>query len=269
MKKLMIALLLALMALGIWFFMRKQQLPSSELLKEQLTAHPLHHLGIIMDGNRRWAKKHGFKPWIGHKEGVKSVKAAIEFSLEFGIKELTLYVLSLENLKRPEEELAYLFDILAPELAGKEFDELFKQGIHVRFIGDRTKFPAQLVPIITDIEKKTATHDKLFLNLLFCYGGQQELVAAAQKICTLCAEKKITPESIDKEIWMQALWSGALPPLDLIIRTAGDQRLSNYLPVQSAYADLYFTSTLWPDLTKEELFEAVKFFLKAKHTLGT
>ncbi len=266
-KKIIIPLLFLLTAFGIWFFMRKQQAPSSEALKQQLVLKPLNHLGIIMDGNRRWAKKHGFKPWIGHKEGVNSVKTAIEFCLEFEIKQLTLYVLSLENLKRPQEELAYLFDILAPELAGKEFDELFQRGISVRFIGDRNQFPQKLVPIIADIEQKTAHNSTMYLNLLFCYGGQQELLAAAQKICDSCAHNK--SQAIDKQTFMHALWSGALPPIDLIIRTAGDQRLSNYLPVQSAYADLYFTQVLWPDLTREHLFDAVQFFLRSKHNYGT
>lgn len=230
----------------------------SELLKKQ----PLNHLGIIMDGNRRWAKQHGYKPWIGHQKGVEPLKEAISFCLEHNIKYLTLYTLSLENLKRPQEELNYLFDVLAKDLASKELDDLFKNGIRVRFIGDRSLFPQQLVPIINDIEQKTAGNTKLNLSLLFCYGGQQELIAAAQKL----GQTKATQVSRDN--FIASLWSGELPAIDLVIRTAGDHRLSNFMPFQAAYSELYFTPVLWPDFTKEHLADAILFFLKSKRNFG-
>jgi undecaprenyl diphosphate synthase len=242
----------------------KIETKSREPIAERLQKQPINHLGIIMDGNRRWAQKQGLKPWLGHKEGVNPIKETISFCLEHKIKDLTLYTLSLENLKRPQEELTYLFDVLAKELASKELDDLFKNGIRVRFIGDRALFPSQLVPIINDIEKKTELNNKLNLNLLFCYGGQQELAAAAQK----CCQTYHSSNPLSTAEFKSCLWSAELPPLDLVIRTAGDQRLSNFLPVQSAYSELYFISIFWPDLTKEHLIDAALFFLKSKRNFG-
>jgi len=243
-----------------------QQGPNPEL-SALLAEKPIKHLGIIMDGNRRWAKKKGLQAWIGHKEGVNPVKETINFCLEHQIQHLTLYVFSLENFKRPAEELNYLFDVLAQEVASKEFTELMEKGIHVSFIGARNLFPPQLVPIILDMEQKTATNTKLHLNLLFCYGGHQEILAAAQQLCQQVKEGTgKVPATFDD--FKQALWSHNLPPLDLIIRTAGDQRLSNYLPIQSAYSELYFVTCYWPDLTRKELDDAGLFFSKSKRNFG-
>jgi len=242
--------------------------PNSEQLKELLQTKPIHHIGIIMDGNRRWAKKHGLKPWIGHKEGVNPVKETITFCMEYGIKHLTLYVFSLENFSRPQAELSYLFDTLAQEIAHKEMDELFAKGIRVRFIGDATQFPPQLISIIKDTEQKTAQNSSLYLNLLFCYGGQQELTAAAHKLCEHYATNTSKKRSITKEILQSYLWSAELPAIDLIIRTAGDQRLSNFLPFQSAYSELYFLRCYWPELTQEHLIEAVHSFVNTKRNFG-
>lgn len=248
-----ISILTLMLPLKSWF----QEEPRIESLKPLLAQKPLKHLGIIMDGNRRWAKKQGLKPWIGHKEGVNPIKETLSFCQEHGIKELTLYVLSLDNLKRPQEELSYLFDVLAQEIASKEFEGLVKRGIRVRFIGDRTKFPAQLVPLIEDIEAQSAANQHVNLNLLFCYGGTYEIEAAA----AACGG--------DPEKFQASLWSRDIPPLDLIIRTGGCKRLSNYLPIQSTYAELYFSDRLWPELTKKDLHEAVRFFVEAKRNFGT
>jgi len=233
-------------------------------LHARLEQKPLKHLGIIMDGNRRWAKKQGFKPWLGHKKGVDPVKEVISFCLEYHIPELTLYVFSLENFKRPQEELSYLFDVLAQEIASKEFDEIMQKGVRIRFIGDRTQFPKQLVSIIHDTETKSSAHTNLKLNLLFCYGGQQELVAA---VSTLVAIKKDQQPITQKDL-IAALWSADLPPVDLIIRTGGDQRLSNFLPVQSAYSELYFLACYWPELTRTHLREAINAYTNSKRNFG-
>ena len=235
-------------------------------LQEQLKQKPLKHLGIIMDGNRRWAKKQGFKPWLGHKKGVDPVKESISFCLEYNIAELTLYVFSLENFKRPQEELNYLFDVLAQEIASKEFGELMNKGVRIRFVGDRERFPAQLVPIINDVETKSATNTMLTLNLLFCYGGQQELVAAASIIANKNAGQATKP--ITREDFVAALWSAHVSAVDLIVRTGGDRRLSNFLPVQSAYSELYFLNCYWPELTRAHLVEAVNSYVNSKRNFG-
>jgi undecaprenyl diphosphate synthase len=261
--------LLALITYKLYAFTRFEQKQKSSAfsdteLRAGLQDKPLKHLGIIMDGNRRWAKQHGFKPWIGHRKGVDPIKETLTFCKEHGIAQLTLYVFSLENFKRPQEELSFLFDVLAQEIASKEMESLFKEGVCVRFIGDRTLFPAQLVPIITDIEQKTAHHSNLYLNLLFCYGGQQEIAAAANAV-----REQSSDEPVSWDTFKKYMWSADLPAIDLVIRTAGDQRLSNFLPMQSAYSELYFTSCFWPELTKEDLQEAVSFFLRSKRNLGT
>jgi len=236
-------------------------LSDAEIMK-RLQEKPLNHLGIIMDGNRRWAQQHGYKPWIGHRQGVEPVKEAMSFCKEHGIQHLTLYVFSLENFKRPQEELSYLFDILAQEIASKEMENLFKENVRVRFIGDRSLFPQQLVPIIADIEQKTADHSGLYVNLLFCYGGQQEIAAAGKAI----AEQNDPVSSFSD--FKKYMWSADVPAIDLIIRTAGDQRLSNFLPMQAAYSELYFTDCFWPELTKEDLKQAVTFFVSSKRNFG-
>lgn len=237
---------------------------SPEALKLALQEKPLKHLGIIMDGNRRWAQSQGLKPWIGHRKGVDSIKETLQFCKEYAVPELTLYVFSLENFNRPPEELSFLFDILAQEIASHEMENLFKEGVRVRFIGDRALFPQKLVPLITDIEQKTAQHTNLTLNLLFCYGGQQEMAAAARAITARTSAE----EFANWEQFKKYLWSAELPNIDLVIRTAGDQRLSNFLPMQSAYSELYFTPCLWPEMRKEDLMQAAEFFVNCKRNFG-
>lgn len=260
-------LVLLVVVQGYRFYLQRQTetrpiMSDAEILK-RLQKKPLNHLGIIMDGNRRWAKQHGYKPWIGHRQGVEPVKEAMSFCKEHGIQHLTLYVFSLENFNRPQEELSYLFDILAQEIASKEMENLFKENVRVRFIGDRSLFPQQLVPIIADIEQKTAAHSGLYVNLLFCYGGQQEIAAAAR--AAALEKNSAISHFADFKKYM---WSAEVPGIDLIIRTAGDQRLSNFLPMQSAYSELYFTPCFWPELTKEDLKDAVIFFVSSKRNFG-
>lgn len=231
-------------------------------------AKRIKHLGIIMDGNRRWAKAHGYKPWIGHQKGVEPVRTTLEFCIKNSIPYLTLYVFSLENFNRPQEELSYLFDVLAQQIADQELDRLFQEGIQVRFIGERSLFPEKLKPLIDDIETKTKNGTRLTLNLLFCYGGQQEIIAACKKIAQECTSGDLHFEDITPDIFAQHLWTGPLPPPDLIIRTAGDQRLSNFLTWGAAYSELCFLPCFWPEITQEKLADVVADFYKRKRTFG-
>ena len=228
----------------------------------------IKHLGIIMDGNRRWAKQQGYKPWIGHQKGVEPVKTTLEFCLKNEIPYLTLYVFSLENLNRPAEELSYLFDVLAHQVANQETDRLFQGGVKINFIGERSLFPEKLKPIIAEIEEKTKNGDKLTVNLLFCYGGQQEIIAACQEMAHKCAAGTLKPEDITPATLEQHLWSHGTPAPDLIIRTAGVQRLSNFLTWGSAYSELLFLPCFWPEITHEKLVDAVNEFYQRKRTFG-
>ena len=254
--------LAAVVASPCWFYYQKPT-------RYTEPTRPIQHLGIIMDGNRRWAKRNGFKPWIGHKKGVDPVKMTLEYCLEHKIPHLTLYTFSLENFNRPQQELDYLFNILAKEISQKELQDIFERGIRVRFIGDRARFPAQLIDTINDIEEKTANNTALTLNLLFCYGGQQEIVVAAQRLARRCRDGEIDPQDITPQVFQEQLWLGDGPSPDLIIRTAGDQRLSNFLTWASAYSELAFLPCFWPDLTEKLLHETISNFYTRKRTFGT
>lgn len=230
--------------------------------------HSIKHLGIIMDGNRRWAKKQGFKPWVGHERGVDPVKTTVEFCIEQNIPHLSLYAFSLENLNRSAEELDHLFTTIEKGLTNDEFQKVIKNGVKILFIGDRSRFPSRLMPTIQDLEQRTQTGTALTLNILFCYGGQQELTDTMQRLGKRIAEKTLKPEDITLELIQEHLWTHESPNPDLIIRTGGNQRLSNFLPWQSAYSELMFIDTYWPDITKEDLFTAVQKFANIQRNFG-
>lgn len=251
-----------------WLYYRYTHHNKLLMVQEVPQNKRIKHLGIIMDGNRRWAKSQGYKPWIGHKKGVEPVRTTLEFCIKNQIPCLTLYVFSLENFNRPQEELSYLFDVLAQQIANQELDKLFQEGIKVLFIGERSLFPEKLKPLIEDIESKTAHGTKLTLNLLFCYGGQQEIVAACKKIASKCLSGNISPEDITPEFFTEQLWNGHVPPPDLIIRTAGDQRLSNFLTWSSAYSEFAFLPCFWPEITEDTLAQTTANYYNRKRTFG-
>ncbi len=228
------------------------------------------HIAVIMDGNRRWAKKHKLKPWIGHKQGVEPLKATVEFCLEHKIPYLSVYAFSLENFKRSPEELSYLFDILAKEFATDEFiGKLVKNGVCVKFIGDQTKFPEKLRPLVETTEQKTAHNNRLHLNILFCYGGRQEIIAATKSIAYAVAKHTVSPAEVTEQLFERYLWTQNTPDPDLVIRTGFTRRLSNFLPYQSTYSELAFVDCYWPDMTKEHLAQAVKNYIETKRNFGS
>lgn len=236
--------------------------------KQELTHCSIKHLGIIMDGNRRWARRNGFKPWIGHRHGVKPVKTTLEFCLKHAIPYVTLYAFSLENFKRPQAELEYLFNLLAQELAEQELTAVFEKGIKVVFVGDTTKFPAQLQETIRTVEQKTAQGTALTLSILFCYGGQQEIIAATQRIAAAVKQGELTIEEITPQIFENHLWLAHTPPPDLVIRTGKAKRLSNFLTYQSAYSELCFMDCYWPEITEENLTHAVAEYENTQRNFG-
>jgi undecaprenyl diphosphate synthase len=250
----------------LWFAQKSQRSLAENYIPRE---SPLTHLAIIIDGNRRWARERGMETHHGHRKGMENLRTAIDFCLENSIPYVTFYTLSLENLKRSPQELNYLFDIIAKEFAAQEINKLIEQGIRVRFIGERSQFPESLRPIIEEMEQKTAGGTKLQLTLLFCYGGRQEIVSAIKKIVAeikrgIFSEKDLTPETFE-----HFLWTDTLPSPELIIRTGGAQRLSNLLPYQSTYTELYFLTTYWPDITKRHLEEAIVYFKGCKRNFGS
>lgn len=236
-------------------------------LRILLQDHPVKHLGIIMDGNRRWATRRDFKPWIGHRHGLENLRMTVKFCRTYNIPYLTVYAFSLENFKRSDEELNFLFKDVLEEVALKDADELAQKGVRVQFIGDRAQFPASTLKMIDSIEQKTAHNSDLMLNILFCYGGQQEIVAAATQLCREVVANGTPVDSITAEMFEKHLWTSNLPPLDLVIRTGFVCRLSNFLLYKVAYSELYFADCYWPDMTEERLAQIVQDFVTAQHRL--
>ncbi len=220
-----------------------------------------------MDGNRRWAKKRRLFPWLGHREGLKAAKRVVEFCLEKKIQFLSLYTFSIENFVRPAKELDYIFNKLPNELY-KQIDELIEKGIRIRFIGDRSLFPASVVPLFKDIEEKTAHLHNITVNLLFCYGARQEIVHAIKNIVKKIKAGQISENELSDQMVSQHLWTQGIPDPELIIRTGGVKRLSNFLLYQAAYSEFYFIDYLWPEITHEHLEDALSFYKNCQRNFG-
>lgn len=209
-----------------------------------MTQPILQHLALIMDGNRRWAKQLGKMPWQGHNQGARKVELVLRFCLEKNIKYVSLYALSLENLKRPEQELSGIFTLMV-DFAISQADQLVGNNIRVKFLGDLSLLPKNVYEQCKILENKTDHCTALTCNFLICYGGQQEIVQAA------IASRNEKNLSVDS--FKNYLWTSNQPFPELIIRTGNVQRLSNFLLFQAAYAEIRFSKTLWPDITQEEL----------------
>ena len=226
------------------------------------------HLACIMDGNRRWALKQGFASWFGHKKGFDTIQRVIDFCLGNTIEYLSLYAFSLENLKqRSQAEQAYLFEVLAQE-ALQDLEQFKRKKIRIRFIGDHSLFPSSIQNLCAKAEEETKTGDALQVNFLLCYGGQQEIVDAAKRIAEKIKDDYLQATDITVQTFKDFLWTGNIPSPDLIIRTGGQQRLSNFLLFQCAYSELYFLDILWPDISESDLETALIYFDKCRKNLG-
>ena len=201
-------------------------------------------VGIILDGNRRWAKEHGLPKLEGHRAGMEKVKEATRFVRASGVAHLVVYAFSTENWNRAEEEVGYLMDIFSNALQ-KELGELGKEGVRVRFVGQRERFTPELQKAMSATEEQTEKNNTFTLWVCLSYGGRAEIVAAARSLVT--AGEEITEESLSRH-----LWTAGMPDPDIIIRTSGEQRLSGFLAWQSVYSELFFTDTKWPAFTEEE-----------------
>src|SRR5271157_5766564 len=226
-----------------------------------------HHIAIIMDGNGRWAEKHAFGRITGHKRGAKSVKIVVKACREIGIKYLTLYAFSVENWLRPREEVDALMDLLAKYLRS-EFNEMLRNGIRLVTIGDIGSLSGPLRNMLEEAMLKTAHNNGMVLNLALSYGGRDEIVAAVKGILRDCQKDKITPEDLTKELFSKYLSTADIPDPDLLIRTSGEYRLSNFLLWQSAYTEFYFSDVLWPDFRRKHLIEAIAEFQRRERRFG-
>lgn len=228
----------------------------------------MQHLAIVMDGNRRWAKKHGLRPWYGHKEGAKAVERVMQFCLKNNVQYLSLFTFSLENFKRSPEELGYLFDLVVRE-AEQQIPTFKQNGVQVRFVGDRDQFPEETRQSIEQLETQTVDQKRLIVNFLFCYGGRQEIVSGAKTLFQKIKKGLLSEEDITEKAFSDCLWTHGMPEPDLIIRTGGAQRLSGFLLYQAAYAELYFLDCLWPEITNEMLMSAAHYFYECRRNFGT
>ncbi len=232
----------------------------------------IQHLGIIMDGNRRLAKAMMKKPWEGHKMGVKKAREVLEWSCEKGIKYLTSYTLSGENLKsRPKLELKYILKLLS-----KECDQVLEDKEHpvnrldvkVRFIGRTHLLPDELQEKLKEVEDKTSGNKEHVLNIALAYGGQQEITDATREIANKCLGGNMKPADINEESVSESLYTNGQPAPDLIIRTGGEKRLSNFLSFQSAYSELMFLKKKWPEMKKEDFEKALQEFEDRQRRFG-
>lgn len=228
----------------------------------------LQHLACIMDGNRRWAKARGLFPWDGHREGMNAAQRVVDYCLEKKIPYLTLYTFSIENLKRSLEEKSFLFDLIVKFATDSLLGEYKKKGVRVFFVGDRALFPDQLRGVFERVERETVGGTVLTVQLLFCYGGQQEIVAAARELAERAKLGELDPAAITPELFANTLWSGKVPEPDFIVRTGGNQRLSNFLLFQSAYAEMLFSECLWPDVDEAFLDKILALFAASKRNFG-
>ncbi|MDG2430951.1 isoprenyl transferase [Flavobacterium sp.] len=225
------------------------------------------HLAIIMDGNGRWAKQQGFLRAFGHENGTKSVKTIIESCARLGIKNLTLYAFSSENWNRPKLEVDTLMKILIKSLK-KELVTLQKNQIKLNAIGNLSKMPEKAQSELLDVIEKTKDNTHMTLTLALSYGSREELVNAVKNISDKVKNNIISIDTIDDSIINEHLYTQNLPDVDLLIRTSGEHRISNFLLWQIAYAELYFTDVLWPDFKEQDLYEAIISYQKRERRFG-
>ncbi len=241
--------------------------PISEL-ESQLKTRPLpRHVGIIMDGNGRWAEMRGQPRIEGHRVGSDSVREVTRSARRVGVQALTLYAFSSQNWSRPPEEVAALMDLLREYLL-KEREEIMDNGIRLNAIGELDKLPAYVRDPLEALRAESAKNTGMTLTLALSYGGREELVQMARRIGEKIKQQLLDPSAVNESTVEDALWTAGLPPVDLVIRTSGERRLSNFLLWQSSYAELVFTDVLWPDFRARELCAALATFQQRERRFG-
>lgn len=225
------------------------------------------HVAIIMDGNGRWARERRLPRAMGHRSGMKAVRSAVESSIEAGIEILSLFAFSQENWQRPATEIQALMSLLE-EYVAREADELTEQGVRVRLLGDLEKLKPSAAVAAEQLVQRTSRNDRLLLNLFISYGSRAELVRAARLLARDAVEGRIIPEEIDEESVRSRLYTSDCPDPDLLIRTSGEQRISNFLLWQLAYTELFMSPVLWPDFGKVDMYRAIIDFQSRDRRFG-
>jgi len=225
------------------------------------------HVAIIMDGNGRWAKARGLPRTIGHREGAEALRRVVRAAADFGVNYLTVFGFSSENWKRPAAEVTDLMGLLRLYLR-REIAEIDSNGVRLRVIGDRDRLSADIIRLIEEAEGRTATNRRLTLTVALSYGGRAEIVHAAQKLAEAVRDGSLDPDDIDEETFQRHLFTADIPDPDLVIRTSGEKRISNFLLWQSAYAEYVFMDKLWPDFAGEDLKSAIVEFSGRKRRYG-
>jgi undecaprenyl diphosphate synthase len=225
------------------------------------------HIAIIMDGNGRWAKGHALGRVLGHRNGVESVRVVVKSCRRIGIDVLTLYAFSMENWLRPQEEVSALMKLLVEYLDG-EAQEMMEHNIRLTTIGRIDSLDNAVLKKLRETMEKTAGNNGMVLNLALSYGGREEIATAAKRILNDGLAGRINPEDVTEQLLQNYLYSSGLPDPDLLIRTGGEHRISNFLLFQAAYSEFYFSNTLWPDFREPELLEAIADFQKRERRFG-
>lgn len=238
--------------------MQTNQLASDSLPK---------HIAIIMDGNGRWAKEQGKPRVFGHKNGVKSVRKTISTASQLGIKAVTLFAFSSENWQRPEEEVGVLMELFITVLS-TEVKKLHQNNLRLRVIGDTQRFSSRLQDKIAKAQALTANNTGMVINIAANYGGKWDITQATRKIAKLVEQGQLAAEAIDESLITSHLTMSDLPEVDLLIRTSGECRISNFMLWQLAYAEMYFTPVYWPDFGEDSLIEAVTWFINRERRFG-
>jgi undecaprenyl diphosphate synthase len=240
---------------------------SERLDRIRLHGDAPRHVAVIMDGNGRWAEERGLPRHLGHREGMKSVRETIEGAIEAGVDILTLFAFSTENWKRPLQEVSALMRLL--ELyARKEREDLVRQGVEVHVLGDLDRMDEVTRRAVDAIVSETAGGTELRLNLMISYGGREEIVRAARLLSERVRNGDLRAEDIDEEVLEDTLFTRGLPPPDLLIRTSGEYRISNFMLWQLAYTEIYISSVYWPDFDREHLFEAIVDYQRRDRRFG-
>lgn len=247
----------------IHVFAQEDNLDTSNINTDRLPKH----VAIIMDGNGRWAKQKGFIRAIGHENGTKSVRETVEACAELGIKNLTLYAFSTENWKRPKLEVDTLMRLLVSSLK-KEINTLQKNNISLKAIGKLSNLPKKVHKELKEVIESTKNNSRMTLTLALSYGSRDELLNVVKEISYKVKNNIISAENIDESIINEHLYTQNLPDVDLLIRTSGEQRISNFLLWQIAYAELYFTKVLWPDFTQQHLCDAIIEYQNRERRFG-
>jgi len=230
---------------------------------EPVPAETARNVAIIMDGNGRWASRRGLPLLAGHRAGTRALKRTVEAAPDLGVRSLAVYAFSTENWGRPQSEVEGLMTLFA-ETIEREFPDLHRQGVHVRFVGRRDRCPPDLLQLMTDMEERTAANGRLTLWVAFDYGGRDEIIEAVRALLREGAD----PDAIDETTLRAHLYAPGMPDPDLVIRTSGELRISNFLLWQSAYAELHFTPTLWPDFGEDDLREALAAYGARRRRYG-